>query len=196
MKRKRLKNIILILWVTLSFIVLLVFPIARKGLLGLGSPAMMTTFEAKDGSYSISYPANWVAGELPQGNHGDDEVIAIITVSGRSLANIIIARKSFSSGTADDVLAWGKSRASQRDDYLAISFLPFSNGNMDGFAHTYQWSSPTIVNRILRRCQDVYLLAGEYGYALTFCSQEKDWHSLDDIYVEMMQSFLATGGAK
>jgi len=186
--RNQLIMLIAILWIASSVIIWLVFPTARKGPLGFGPPAEMTTFQAKDGKYTISYPANWSAFDL-EGSHGDHEVIATILVAGKSLANVTIARKSFPNGTVNDVSDWGKSRATQHDDYLVVSFLPLNDSDLNGFTHTYKWSSPTLNNKVIRYCQDNYILADDFGYDLSFCSKEKDWSFLESTYLEMMQSF-------
>lgn len=73
----------------------------------------------------------------------------MIVVSGRRVANISIARKSFSNGTVDVVADWGISHVSKNDDYHAISLLPFQNDNLEGFLHTYQGSSRTMTNKVL-----------------------------------------------
>jgi len=188
--KKQVVYFLALAWILASILIWLIYPTARKGPLGFGSPASMTTFQANDRSFSIEYPGNWIVSELPQGNHGDHEAIAFISVSGHQLANVIIARKSFLSGNINGIVVWGQARAEQHPDYVSISFHPVNDGKMNGFIHEYTWS-PHSLNNITSRCQDFYTFANGVGYSLSFCSQDRDWASLSRLYTEMRQSFSA-----
>lgn len=186
--KRQIIVLIVITWLIASILVLLFFPSVRKGPFGFGPPASMTTFQMKDGSFSISYPGNWIAYEMPQGYHGDDEIITSISVSGREFAIINIARKSFVDGNLNDVMDWGQSRAAQHIDYLPDSIQPLNVSETKGFIQEYKWLH-SAYDKILMHCQDVYVFADNVGYSISFCSQEQDWLSLKDFFIEMRESF-------
>ena len=189
-------GLIIIVVLTLMSTLVLVFNYAsRKGPLGFGPPAPMKMYLMKDKSFSIMYPGNWVVFETPQGSHGDDDVVAIILVSGRSAANVTIARRSFINGDIHDVLVWGQLRAASNIDYIPASLDPLVDNKLGGFTQDYTWRGP-YQNDVTRHCQDMYVFKNEVGYTLSFCSQEQDWVSLEDFYIQMWQSFTILGEDK
>lgn len=190
--KNQTKIIIATIWIVLSILVWSLIPASRKGPMGFGPPASMTIFKASDGSFSILSPANWVAFNLPQGYHGDKEIVASIAVSGREFAIINIAHKLFPDGKVNDVVDWGQSRAARSIDYVPTPLIPLSDSELTGFVQDYKWLHSSY-DKILMHCQDVYVLANNDGYALSFCSKEEDWTSLKDIYIEMQQSFSIRG---
>lgn len=178
-------------WVFVSIVVWFMNPAARKGPLGFGPPASMVTFQMSDDSFSISYPQNWTVFETPNGSHGDQDVVAIILVAGHDLANITVARQSFPTGNIDNVVAWGKSRASTHQDHKSISINPFTDNNLDGYIYEYLWTHDSLVtNTITSICHDIYIFKNNTGYSLSFCSTDKDRLSLENTYEEMWQSFF------
>jgi hypothetical protein len=72
-----------------------------------------STFSSSQNGFSIDYPSNWTALELPNGNHGDSEVIALLVAPNHILPAVEIARKSFSM-TVDEVVNWGEERITKR----------------------------------------------------------------------------------
>ena len=194
-KSIQLNQIVLFLLIIIfvSVMNLILFPSLRKGPLGFGPPAKMTTFIAFDGSYSISHPANWTAFNTPQGNHGDTEVIAIITVSGHQMANLTISRQYFPDKTLDEVINWGQSRAEKHNGFTPVELKEISNINYDVYSFNYYWSSTNVWgDELLIHCQDFYTLYYETGYILSFCSKEKDWPDLINYYTDMQNSFVVS----
>lgn len=189
----QLKHILLFMLIitSVSVINLLLFPSFRKGPLGFGQPAKMTTFNAFDGSYSISHPANWTAFNTPQGNHGDTEVIAIITVSGHQMANLTISRQNLPDQTLDEVINWGQSRAEKHSGFTPVELIEISNINYDVYSFNYYWSSTNVWKKeLLIYCQDFYILNQNTGYSLAYCSKEKDWPELFNYYADVQNSFV------
>ncbi len=177
----------------ISFLVLFIDPSTRKGPLGFGPPAPMILFQMKDKSFTLLYPENWVAAETPQGNHGDIEIIAVIIVSGKQMANITIARKPFPTGNISNVVNWGQSRAAMHTDHNILSFKPLSDNNLDGLIQEYTWGSPSFNKNVTSHCQDVYIFHNADGYALSFCALQQDWPSLMNVYAQIRQSFSIQG---
>jgi hypothetical protein len=179
-----------ILLTIVSIIDLWMNPAHRKGLAGFGPPAKMTSYQAKDGSFSISYPENWTVIETPQGSHGDKEIVTVIIVAGHQIANITMARQSFVQGNIDEVVDWGQLRAASLYGYKSISLDPVTSNGYDGYLHEYSFSNQSAWSGMeFSHCQDLYLYENNTGYSLAFCSSEKDWPDLLSYYVEMQNSF-------
>lgn len=187
--------LIAMLWCLVSILIFLIDPAARRGPLGFGPPASMTTFRSRDSSFSILYPQNWIAVDTPQGTTDDAEAIAVIVVSGRQLANVVVARQTFSGGSITDVVHWGQARAARHLKYTPVSLGPQTDNNLGGFIHEYTWLSYPLHN-ITSRCQDAYMFNKGIGYDLSFCSRQQDWQSLEDVFMKMRQSFALLEGSQ
>lgn len=87
--------IFLILIFVVSLVIMFFSQKSRTGPFGIGLPAETQIFVARQGGFSIKYPQSWVAFETPQGSHGDEDVIAVILVPGRSFPQVYIARHFF-----------------------------------------------------------------------------------------------------
>ena len=182
--------LVVIFWQIVSALMFLMYPAFRRGPMGFGPPADMTIFRASDGSFSISYPENWTVFETPDGNHGDDEVIAHILVAGHQMANVTIARRSFPRGDLGQVVAWGQLRAARLADYKSISLNPVTINGHDDYLREYSWSHLMIWgDKEFSHCQDEYIFDHDTGYSLSFCSSEADSAVLQSYYAKMQQSF-------
>lgn len=188
LNKTQVRILMIAIWIIISALVILIFPTVRKGPLSFGPPAPMTTFQMSDGSFSISYPSNWVVFEQPQGSHNDKDVIATIIVSGRISATVKIARKSFQTDDFDVVFQWGQSRIPQDVLWLTQGQLSSPGSKLNGFIQEYQWPK-SVDEKPQMRCQDTYFLENNSGYILSFCSQEKDWPALVEYFIKMQQSF-------
>jgi hypothetical protein len=156
------------------------------GLFGIGLPSPMETFVGRYHPISIEHPASWVALETPQGNHGDLENIAVISVPGRSLPSVIIAVRPFPGGSIENVIDWGADRASQRQGYQLISLVEHSA------LHNYYWVVNSLIyGTEIARCMDWHILKNNTGYVLSFCANQDHWLTVEPVFHEMIQSFLA-----
>jgi hypothetical protein len=183
----------LILIFVISLVIILFFPESRTGPLGLGLPAETRVFMAKQGGFSITYPQSWVTFETPQGSHGDEDVIAVILVPGRSFPQVYIARHFFSEGNISQVTAWGKIRARKRSGYVEVSVSDLSTPHLQGVIREYLWYESTPFSHIEIRCKDWYVLKHNMGYDLSFCAESKDWQQFDGVVNEMVKSFMIIG---
>jgi hypothetical protein len=83
--KKWIITILIISFIVSTTIVILV-PKYRTGPFGIGLPSDMNIFNSQTFGFAIKYPASWVARELPNGNHDDQEIITMITIPGRSIS--------------------------------------------------------------------------------------------------------------
>jgi hypothetical protein len=189
LKRFQFILLVWIIWTIISILVLLIFPATRKGPAGFGPPAKMTTFQAADKNFSILYPANWTAHDLPQGDHGDKDVIASIIVAGHFVAYVEMVSHAFPQGDFMEVVDWGYLRATGNNEYKFISFQPITTISNNGYIHEYSWSLQNAKWKYdFNHCRDVYFYEDNIGYSFTFCSSEKDWSELQGYYSEMQNS--------
>jgi hypothetical protein len=156
----------------------------------------MRTLNAMQSGYSIAYPSRWTALETPSGNHGDEEVVGIISHLELSFPAVTIARREFLNAPLDDVVNWGEDRIQDVHPfatYQPISTKELSNSKYDGILHEYYLRDPTLIGTVTRHCVDWYAIDQGAGYALTFCAHDAGWEKVSDIYQEMIQSFVIHG---
>jgi hypothetical protein len=147
-------------------------------------------FQSEIAEFSVKYPKDWVAFNTPQGRTGDDEVVAVFLPPGRSFPQVYIANRNFPQGKMDDVVEWGKDRAqSDRSNYQEISISNIALTNNSGILNEYTWQDPTYFGNVDIRCEDLYLLEDELGYAISFCAYPKQWNQLSSVAEEIFDSF-------
>jgi len=148
------------------------------------------------GGFSIKYPRSWQADETPQGNHGDLEVISVISRIGRSFPTAAIARRQFVGDDINQVAEWGETRVKEHNPYAIYKFIakkPLNTDNYDGLSREYYLEETTLIGQVIRHCQDWYLIEKKIGYSLSFCVDDKDWPQAERIFQEMIQSFTISG---
>ena len=181
--------VILVIVFLLSF-TQFIFPSNRRGLFGTGLPSPMESFVGNNVHLSIDYPSSWVASELPQGSHGDKEVFALIINPGNWMPSVWFARHDFQNNDLNQVAEWGESRIlSQRSMYESISLTRIHTSSIDGLIRQYTWESESPLGKTRVRCEDLYIFENGTGYALSFCTEEKDWDDTEAYFQKMIESF-------
>jgi hypothetical protein len=186
--------VFLISIVVISLVIMVFSQESMTGPFGLGLPAKTRVFLANREGFSIQYPQSWAAFETPQGSHGDEEVIAVILVPGRSFPQVYIARHFSPVSDISQVIAWGEIRARTRNGYLAVSVTNFNTPYLQGIMREYLWYDITLFGQLEIRCKDWYSLKGNGGYDLSFCAESKDWQQFDAVLGEMVKSFMIIAG--
>ncbi len=164
---------------------------AYKLFTSTGLPSPMETFVSPQFHISIQHPRTWFASELPDGNHGDLEVIAFISGGGPMVgASVSIARKSFSQPAIDGVAQWGLSRLYSRlnqDETIDLisTTVPDQTSLLRRYSRRYQ----TFLGPGSIECLDWYTYSGPYGYDLSFCVQAKYWAQMNELFLQMARSF-------
>jgi hypothetical protein len=146
----------------------------------------MRLFESSEYDFSIEYPAGWIASELPDGNHGDKEVIAMFFIPA-PFPGVLIQQKEFKSPALEDIANWGKQRILNRYDEYDLGDLVKTNvGDQEVFERVYRTNMTTGSNLMLR---DVYFLHDGKGFILTFVSYASKFDELNPIFQAMVDSF-------
>jgi hypothetical protein len=175
--------------ILISTLIFLIFPSKRTGPLGFGLPSPIEEFISENEQFRIDHPHSWIVSETANGSHGDAEIIAEITVPGRSFPHVTISSHQFSDANISKVVEWGKSRAQNRNNYAMESLKTKNSENLNGFLHEYTWTSETLFGTVELYCKDLYTLIRDKGYALTFCMYSQDNQLVEDVIEEMISSF-------
>ena len=193
-KIKKLYILITTISIFLSFIILFSYPNSIKGPIGSNIPSKVVVFMADDKRFSFLYPSNWIASSLSGGNHGDDEIIAIVTASGYSMANVNIARHRFQNESISNIFEWGELRAKKNHEFSLISRSLINQIE----SIEYTWTSPVLFSdlQVLSHCQDYYLQNKLDGYVVSYCAKEKNWLYLKSFFAEIQKSFSFQEGNK
>lgn len=148
----------------------------------------MQTWESQLGKFSIDYPDNWIARELPQGNHGDMEVIAVVLPRNNYLPQVYISQKDFSPPQISDIASWGDMRNQSRGDYNSLKLENISTPNITGQVREYVFTMDSLLGATKWHCLDLYTLNNKLGYQFSFCVDEKDWTKMNPVFQQMIQS--------
>lgn len=148
----------------------------------------MKKWENQTGKFSIDYPENWLAYELPQGNHGDKEVVAMIEPRGNYLPQLFVSQKFFSAPRIADVASWGEMRNQSRGDCTTIKLEDISTPNITGQVREYILMMDSSLGTAKWHCLDLYTLNNQLGYQFSFCVNEKDWAKMSPVFQQMIQS--------
>jgi len=186
----RLGLYIAILLLTLaSAILLIIWPKARTGPLGIGLPAKMKVFTSKTFGISIQYPESWVAFETPTGNHDDREVIAWISVPGRTWPFLSVAKHDFEDGDLDQVIQWGLKRIDRAGGTQSSGISSIKTSTLSGKYSNYSYESfSNLFGKRSIICQSFFFLENRKGYMISFCAESDIWKELIDTEKAMIDS--------
>ncbi len=153
----------------------------------------MATFVSNKFHISIDYPKTWVAYELTQGNHGDNEVIAFIGYAAPAAQpKVFIAQRDFTQPTLEDVAAWGETRLMAKgSEYVTVKLDTITSQNDTALLRHYSILSTTPLGQFTEKCMDWYTVENTTGYELSFCAHESYWQEMEKVFLEMAQSFKA-----
>jgi hypothetical protein len=182
----------LVLISLVSMIINLIIPNSQFGLNGIGLPAKLVKYTSKAGNFSIIHPSTWPVHETPQGNHGDMEIFAIINPNGRSFPHMILAKKPFPGNNLDEVAKWGEGRAKLlfTNNFIDVSIKNQIINNVPGYLRSYTFGADGgILGERNYICNDWYFIDNSIGYDLSFCSEVKNWHEVNNIFLQMIESF-------
>jgi hypothetical protein len=180
---------IVIFSIGMSLVLMVIIPSSRTGPFGIGLPASTRIFNSKESKFSIMYPRSWVPFDLPQGNHGDQEVTTSILVPGRSFPQVFVAKKNFITEDNRQVAMWGETRKMPLMDYKILSMDNIRTASFDGLLRKYSYKNSSLFKELNIICYDFYVMDKLEGYALSFCSEEKDWPLTEPVFIQMIQSF-------
>jgi hypothetical protein len=156
---------------------------------GLHSP--MTTFVSDKFNITIDYPRTWAAFELPDGSHGDNEVIAFFGfASPITRPKVFIAQRAFANPTLEDIANWGELRLkADSSDYHMVNLGSVTSPNTHALLRYYSTLSITPMGKFKNNCIDWYTFYDSFGYQLSFCTDETHWSEMENVFMQMAQSF-------
>lgn len=189
---KNRKIILLLLGLILIFQVVLwiINPGSRVGFFGIGLPADMTEFQSTIARFRIAYPETWVAANLPQGNHGDKDVVAKIQVPGRSWPSLTISAIPVTSTTAEMLLDLDRQKKDDGTTYSEITLISEEISTKTFLVRHYQWSShSSLFGDYAIECKTYFYIGNSLGYTLDFCAEESQWSTLEGVFTQMINSF-------
>ena len=183
--------LVLISFCVVQALIMLVFPSMRRGIYGIGLPSLMTQYTNDQDTFTFIYPENWELIEMKDGDPHDKERIMFIFVAGRRFPSINIAKKSTPTSAADEVAEWGKERASRHSGFLPGKMYGYTTKEHQGQIFEYMWKDDfwKFLSQKNIRCRDWYVLQGTEAYALSLCSEEKMWPEVEDIFMQIINSF-------
>lgn len=141
--------------------------------------------------YRYRYPRTWAAFELPDGSHGDNEVIAFFGfASPITKPKVFIAQRSFSNPTLEDVANWGELRLmTDSSPNHIVNLNPVTSPNAHALLRYYSTLSSTPLGKYKNKCMDWYTFDASFGYQLSFCTDETHWSEMENVFMQMAQSF-------
>lgn len=149
----------------------------------------MKDFVLEPDGIGFSYPDQWIGQMTPQGDHGDQEVIAILLDPAKILLNLFVARHQYSNQDITEVAAWGKSRVQMRfSRYELKASTPYESGLFSGrIAEYIAWTGSPIETENVH-CKDLYFVRKGYGYAFSFCTKESDWIQISPVFDKIIST--------
>ncbi len=149
----------------------------------------LSDFNSETGNFSIKYPNSFSAGDTPRGNHGDLDVVSVITKTFGS-ANIVISKKTFSDGQIAEVQNWGQNRAQSQDDFQAIEVKSYNTEKYEGVLNEYLSSMKNMWGTQKLHCYDWYYFSEKlkFGYDFSFCSLQPFWGNAKNVFLKMIDS--------
>ncbi len=150
----------------------------------------MTQYINDQDTFSLIYPKNWKLIEMQDGDPHDKERILFIFVAGRRFPSINIAKKSTPTLGTDEVAEWGKERASRLPGFAAGIMYAYTTEEHQGQIFEYTWKDDywKFLSQKNIRCRDWYVLQETEAYAVSFCSEERMWPEVEDIFMQIINS--------
>ena len=150
----------------------------------------MINYDKKQSSFSLSYPESWIVSETPNGNHGDQDVIATILVPGRSWPKIVIEKVVLPQGGLEGLAKYEEDKIHKEQIISQMTMDRFKTPNLDGLMRDYMWQTSSWWFRsIIIRCEDYYTIQDNYGYTLSFCAEKVQWAEVEKTFNEIIESF-------
>lgn len=154
----------------------------------------LVEFESELKPISLLYPSSWLVYNLPEGNHGDKEIIAWIGPRGYNYPSIYIMQRTVGLLAASDlsnIAAWGESRILEDRDYQEVSLEDVKIAGQRSLVRKYTIrarSLPFLPQEVLIHCADVYLFHFEEGYIISMCVDERRLEEITPMFNEIMNS--------
>lgn len=145
------------------------------------------TLTSSSNGFSINYPPTWTGLELPNGNHGDLEVVAMLISPSNIFPGVLIARKEVLGLTVQDVAKWGENRITTKySQYQLDELQDLKLNEQTLLTRTYITDANT---SLTVKSKDVYIARGKDGIILTLRSKESEYEDAVKIFDAIVKSF-------
>lgn len=169
------------------FTICLALPVSftlKLGPFGTGLPSPWATFNIPERNLEIDYPKRWYTYAVPNGNHGDTELIVQFSYPSLLSPHVNIAYRKIAGKDFNEVVSWGKTRIKWRDEYIVLSEIPYNTNSFRGKLFEYQTGNSIDS----AHCMDWYIIDDISGYDLSFCVNKKEWLSGKEMFLHMVNS--------
>lgn len=165
-------------------------------------PEIWETAKVEDFQFAIDYPRNWRLHELPQGSHGDMEVILSVGEGIRCFfcvrfgdigPTVYVAHKSFNMTSNVNVSRWGRERAVGRSlggFYEIENTEMFQNDEYRIIIRTYRIKDS--ISKELEPSADIYIIRENDVFIFTLDAEPKDYEEIYPIFERISLSFDST----
>ncbi len=136
----------------------------------------------------FSYPASWIMFETPSGNHGDMNVIAVLSPAFESLPVIEVRKREFESTNLNLVVSWAESRIISKNEYNNLPLEKFNSNGLSGLTMMYTYKVENPLEPYTCKCKDLYLSQKGKGYIFSICSDEAEWNQYNPVFEEILYS--------
>jgi hypothetical protein len=195
-KTPKYKNKPVILFFVASLLLLSIFlSLYQKSASTNAEIMKMDYLVLPDHNFKILYPKTWIGGLTPQGNHGDQDTIAVIFAPGYLFLNVTIALAPNNIDTVSSLLSWVDERTSTR--FVGFKAQPLTSRNtpyFSGFQRQYSINAGSPVSHEDGACIDFYFQINTSWYVTSFCSLEKQFQENLSIFDEMIESIQFLDG--
>jgi hypothetical protein len=153
--------------------------------------SVMTKHYSQTGKFSILIPSVWGVVDTPNGNHGDKEVLMVVTSLG-SQPLLEVSSANLPDKSLEQLLIWGEQRIDKYGSYSLFSDSDYSIGQeYSGKLLEYsQKRKDFIGNDQIFHCINWYTFRESVAYRFSFCSERNKWDNLRDIFIKMMGSIV------
>lgn len=143
------------------------------------------------GKFSISVPEIWEATNTPEGNHGDKDVLMIVSALG-SQPLLEVASTNIADKSLEQIITWGKQRIGKYGRYVLMSESGYSiRDAYDGILLEYsQERKDFFGNQQTFRCINWYTSRESVAFSFSFCVENSKWDTLDEVFIEMLNSIV------
>lgn len=169
------------------WVVLLIFVATSMMWIG-GAVAQEATkvYTDQDNGFSISYPTNWMEGEL--------EGALIWFYDEETSSEIIVIKEEIPEGFtakqyADAVGEWLKSNV---DDYSEESLTESTLSGVPSFTRIYSFSFKGENSTISIKTVETYAVKDNYGFAILCDTKTENFSSMEELFRKVTESFKFT----
>ena len=146
----------------------------------------MDVFTSKIANFSMEYPSVLSTHDKPHGDHGDLDIISLLT-NEYEYNTIIIYMKKMSYSDENDFLEWGREKGKPVNTE-ELSYNTYSTNKYKGYLREYKYKNTMFYNKAEKHCYNWFTFRPGYSYNFSLCVEEKFWDLTKDSFLKMINS--------